>query len=433
MVFCGGAIALYWPAVSVGFLSDDYVLVTHASTWTIGPVTPSLFRPLPLLLWALLLHAGGEAATLHLLNVLLHGTHAYLTTRVVSGWVDDRRWSFVAGLLMLTAPLAPEAVVWLSGVFDLMAAALILTCILIARRYADHPALSTRIQFVAVGLAAVASKETAAIAGGLVLLDAWVRKAGSRQLFIDTGVLISIVGIFSLVRLASAFGVAKPPVGKYEMQRAIFGSFGGLAVPWHIDVIRDHPWLPIVGVLIVVLLLTAFLVEPGRKERTRLAVAGGLWVLISIVPIFPILFIATDLQQSRYLYLPVVGWAALIVVLASEQRSSYLKPLAVSAVGGLIVISVYGTVLHLRPWNEAALLRDRVEVSARNSGMDGCPSIRLSNLPDSVRGAYVFRNGGSEAFARDLRLNATLGNDVGGQCTFRWSETRLSFVRSGTE
>jgi hypothetical protein len=56
----------------------------------------------------------------------------------------------------------------------------------------------------------------------------------------------------------------------------------------------------------------------------------------------------------------------------------------------------------------------------------------LSNLPDSVRGAYVFRNGASEAFARDLRLNAVPGN-AGGPCSFRWSGTRLSFVPSGTD
>lgn len=82
LVFCGLAVALYWPALSVGFLSDDFVLVTYAARWSIGPVTPSLFRPLPLLLWALLLHAGAGAPTLHVLNVVLHGTNAYLTSLV---------------------------------------------------------------------------------------------------------------------------------------------------------------------------------------------------------------------------------------------------------------------------------------------------------------------------------------------------------------
>jgi hypothetical protein len=38
-VFSGLAIVLYWPALSVGFLSDDFVLLARASSWSVGPVT----------------------------------------------------------------------------------------------------------------------------------------------------------------------------------------------------------------------------------------------------------------------------------------------------------------------------------------------------------------------------------------------------------
>jgi hypothetical protein len=433
LAFCGLAIALYWRALSVGFLSDDFVLVAHASKWSIGPVTPSLFRPVPLLLWALLLHAGAGAATLHLVNILLHGTNAYLTTRVVGGWLADRTWSLLAGLLVLTVPLAPEAVVWCAGVFDLLATTLILTSILIARRYEGHPSMATRLLFVVIGVAALGSKETAAIGAGFVLVDAWARNAISRKLCVDTGILIAVAGIFSLARLTSAFGLATPPFGKYLVQRAIFGSFGGLAVPWHADVIRNAPWLPILAVVAVVYLLMVFFLDSGSRQRTKLAIGAAAWVLLPIVPIFPLFFVGPDLQASRFLYLPAVGWAALIVVVASEPSARrHLKPQSVAAVVGLIVMSAYGTWLHLRPWREAALMRDRVEASALDAGMTKCTNVTLSNLPDSVRGAYVFRNGGPEAFARDLHLNATLDHHPAGECSFRWSDARLSFVPSGS-
>ena len=429
LVFCGLAIALYWPALSVGFLSDDFVLVNHASSWRIGPVTPALFRPLPLLIWALVLHVGGGAKTLHLLNVVLHGTNAYLTARVVERWVQDSTWSLLAGLLMLTAPLAPEAVAWCSGVFDLSATALVLTCVLVARRYDDHPSVATRVQFIAIGVAALASKETAAIAVGLVLVDAWSRNALSRRLLVDAGILVGIAGAFSLARLTSAFGLARPPFSKFLLQRAVLGSFGGLAVPWHVDVITSVPWLPILGVFIVTYLSTVFLVGSGSKRRTKFAMAAAMWVLLPIIPIWPIFFVAPDLQASRFLYLPAVGWAALIVVVASKPSATYLKPLSTAAVGGLILIAAYGTTLHLRPWTDAARLRDQVEASALDAGMNRCPTITLGNLPDSVRGAYVFRNGGPEAFASDLHLKAVVDNHPGGPCSFRWSDTQLSFVR----
>ena len=370
---------------------------------------------------------------LHLLNVFLHATNAYLTVRLVAGWVQGRTWSVLAGLVMLTAPLAPEAVAWLSGVFDLLATTLVLTCILIARRYGNRTPMATRIQFLAAGLAAVASKETAAVAGGLVLLDAWARERRPRQLLVDTGILIATVGVFGLTRLGAAFGIAGPPDIQYVLQRALFGAFGGLAVPWHAEVIGRYPWLPIVGVVTLLYLMLAFFLErEGSRQRARLAIAAVLFALIPVVPVFPILFVAPDLQQSRYLYMSAVGWAALIAVIASRHRSDALHRVSLAAVSGLIAVDAYGTLVHLGPWSEAALLRDRVEASALGSGMDKCPTVILSNLPDSVRGAYVFRNGGPEAFARDLRLNAVLG-DATGQCTFRWSETRLSFVPSGND
>ena len=338
--FCALAIALYWSALSAGFLSNDSELVAVASGWDIGPATPAFFRPIPLFVWGVLLQLGAGATTLHLLNLLLHGTNAYLATRVIAGWVQDHRWSLLAGLLVLTAPLAPEAVVWLSGVFDLLATTFVLTCILIARRYDDHPSVTTRLLFVGVGIAAVASKETAAIAGGLVLLDAWVRNARSRPLLVDAGILIVTVGIFGLVRLGLAFGVANLPVSKYVLQLALFRSFGALAVPWHVDVIQRLPWLPILGVVTIVFLLTAFFLEPaGSKQRTNLAIAASAWVLLSIAPVFPILFIAPELQQSRHLYMASIGWAGLIAALASEQRRIPLQSLSLAAVGALVAIA----------------------------------------------------------------------------------------------
>jgi hypothetical protein len=367
---------------------------------------------------------------LHLLNVALHATNAYLTGRLMQGWLHDMKGSLLAGLIMLTAPLAPEAVVWCSGVFDIVATTLVLLCVLLARRYDSHVSAATRIQFLVLGLAAVASKETAAVAGGFVIVDAWARRARCRQLLIDTSVLIGVVAVFSIVRLASVFGVSKPPFSKYLLQRALFGSVGGLMVPWHIEVIQGMPWLPIVGVSIVMCLASAFLVRFGSTERTRLAVAAAAWILLPIIPIWPIMFVAPNLEQSRYLYLPAVGWAALIVVLASEAQT-YLKPFSMAAVLGLITIAAYGTILHLRPWKDAARLRDQVEASAFTVRVNTCRTMIVRNLPDSVKGAYVFRNGVHEAFERDLLIDASVAPDRNDPCVFQWNDDRGQFVRQG--
>jgi hypothetical protein len=202
-------------------------------------------------------------------------------------------------------------------------------------------------------------------------------------------------------------------------------------VPWHADLIERLPLLPILGASTVVYLLTTFfLASDASTQRTKLTIAASAWVLVTIIPVFPILFIAPDLQQSRYLYASSVGWAALIVVLASEPATPFLKGLSLAAVIGLMSIASYGTVFHLGPWRSAALVRDRVEASAIEVGMARCSMVTLSNVPDSVRGAYVFRNGVVEAFARELRVSAALDNRASGECAFRWNEARLSFVPS---
>jgi hypothetical protein len=78
-------------------------------------------------------------------------------------------------------------------------------------------------------------------------------------------------------------------------------------------------------------------------------------------------------------------------------------------------------------------LRDQVEASVRSAGLDSCLTVVVTNLPDSVDGACVFRNGAAEAFARDPRLHATVAESGAGPCSFRWNEARLSFVRSAGE
>src|SRR4029453_1513599 len=108
LFFVGVSFALYWPTIGIGLLSDDWVLWDRAAHWSIGPVTTELVRPLPLLIWAVLINVGASPVTLHVLNIVLHGTNAWLTTRLCEGWTGAGRWSMLAGALMIALPLATE-------------------------------------------------------------------------------------------------------------------------------------------------------------------------------------------------------------------------------------------------------------------------------------------------------------------------------------
>jgi hypothetical protein len=87
----------------------------------------------------------------------------------------------------------------------------------------------------------------------------------------------------------------------------------------------------------------------------------------------------------------------------------------------LICADAVAVRLHLGPWRAAAETRDRVERAAlANRDLMACRSVHLTDLPDTEAGAFVFRNGATEAFARDLQIEASV-DDEGGPCSFRWT------------
>ena len=82
--FVVAAGVLYFPTLSVGFLSDDYVLARLAAQNEFLGGSWEFFRPLPVLCFKL---AGAHPVMLHLAIIMLHGTNAALT----SGLDDDER------------------------------------------------------------------------------------------------------------------------------------------------------------------------------------------------------------------------------------------------------------------------------------------------------------------------------------------------------
>jgi hypothetical protein len=146
-------------------------------------------------------------------------------------------------------------------------------------------------------------------------------------------------------------------------------------------------------------------------------------ILMSIATMLPFFFVSPDLRGSRYLYLGSAGWAIVLCAVGATvaAQSSALARVAAGALIVMISVDVVAVRLHLRPWRAAASSRDRVERAAlATQDLMACRSVHLSDLPDTADGAYVFRNGAAEAFARDLRIEASIDDTVG-PCSFRWT------------
>ena len=420
------SLALYWPALAIGFLSDDFGLLARASRWEIGEVTPILFRPLPLAVWALLGALHAPPAAWHALNIVLHGVNAYLTMKLAEGWMPGR-WPVLAGFLMLAAPLAVEAVAWASGIFDVSATLLVLLAVTFARAYDRVPTRAAQAAFLLTAILAMAAKETAVVAGALVLIDVWVRRAIRPALLRDLAVVAGLAAVFASVRLLGAFGTMAPSFSRYIAQRVVFESYGSLAVPWHERWLAAAPWAAIVSALVVITLLVFFFITRGN-ERPRFAVGAAGWVLVSVLPVAPMLFVAPDLQGARYLYMAAPAWAALIAGLAAGLPAR-LRVIGAAAGVVLVTGSAVGVRAHLGPWVAAASERDRIlDAASVQDGMRQCGIVSLTGLPDHVEGAYVFRNGTAETFAP---LSLVVRPDAAPGCSFVWNaeERRFEHVR----
>jgi hypothetical protein len=421
------ALVLYWPALFLGFLSDDFVLVQHAADWNVGQVAPQLFRPLPILVWGLVLHLGGGAKAMHLLNILLHATNAYLASMIVAGWGLGRRWGGLAGLLVLAAPLGPEAVAWCSGTFDLFAAASLIGAVLVARR--DVAPLWSHIVFVVLAIAAVLSKETAVVLPLLLVLDAWIRTTISKPLFLNFTIASLLVAGFAVVRVQSAGHIG--PLSRYRLQRLVFDSFGGLVAPWHAQLMASEPFLRPAMAILVIALLTGFFLLRGSRWCSKVALGAAMWVFISVLPLIAIFYVGAQLEGSRYLYLASTGWAALLVVGTSElsQRRPGAGAVAAAAISILLLADVVGVRVHLAKWTHAATIRDVViRAASADQRLHSCEVVYLQNLPESADGAYLFANGAREAFA-DVSINAFVQNEAG-PCSFQWDADMRRFVPS---
>jgi hypothetical protein len=217
----------------------------------------------------------------------------------------------------------------------------------------------------------------------------------------------------ALVTVPDSF--AQEPT-RYLVKELIARPVGSLTLPWTTAVFRSWPVIPFLWAVTCVAGATTYAwradgaVPPGTIVRCIIA------VLVAVLPVYSILFITPDLANGRYLYLSTAFWVIGLVGLVSRPEG--LTRAGLLAGCAVLVVAVVGVQMHLTQWREAARIRERVLVAAEDVLKTApCTPVALAGAPDSVRGAYLFRNGLAEAIA--FRTGA-VPTDTAGGCTFVW-------------
>ena len=412
-LFLLAAIALYLPSVSVGQFSDDYILLSAGTNWNVFAAWEHV-RPLPLLVWAGLSSLGLAAPwLLHLVNILLHGTNSFLCYRLSRELGANQMVALASSAVFLSFPGSVETVTWISGLQDVMMTTFVLASIIAALRQSEVRAFA----FVVLG---TLSKETAVCAPVLLVLIGFLRPISKRMIL----AMFAWCVVFALGRLylQPAQGFLEPP-SRYFLKELVVAVYGTLAVPWTEAQIASVPLAPILGLVAVAFLLGLALFSSERTQHSRVLLVSCAWVFLAAAPVYRYLYIAPDLQGSRYLYLPAVGWGLLLawVGCRSEMR------LGRAALGVLVMLGIGGTLLQQQRWREAASYRDDVLARALYDARRlDCTSPHFVNGPDNLNGVYVFRNGLNEAYAAANRASGTASAT---SCQMRWENEEFVRVR----
>ena len=423
--FIAAAAILYGNTVMLGLFSDDFGFARDALAGEWFP-QPELVRPLPLVLWRVLLSATSGPAALHVLNIGLHGLNAGLVCLLAVRLGLPLAGAVAAGLLFVVFPSSVETVAWPAGVHDLLVTACALAFLLLAGR----PATMTRtVAATMVLIVGLLSKESA-LTIPLLAIVIWLNVGRPRR---TPGWPVLVAGLtvcllYAVVRMALvpvSDAYALGPT-RYLVKEVIARPVATFTLPWASAILTSWPILPFLCATACVAVVAAYARSRSKAVAPMTIVRCLVAVFVAVGPAYWLLFVTPDLENTRYLYLSTAFWAIAVAGMASAPGGLTRVPLVMLA--GVLIAGVFGVQMHLTSWKEAARLRERVLAAAEDVLESApCPTVSFVGAPDSVRGAYVFRNGLSAAIA--LRTGASPAHGTG-DCEFVWDGS--GFQRTAT-
>lgn len=327
------AMWLHRGARNVFFTTDDLILFERVQG--IVPYPATLWRVIPGRLWfeALLPAFGTAPAGWHATNLVLHG----VVTALVAVWARRLGAShvvaFAAAALFGVTARARTAVWPVTGVGEMLAAALVLVALLALERDTKR---GGTVAAIAQGVA-MFCKETLALAP----LVAWLAPAEGRPRKLPLLPLALGLAMWAYIALsrsstgslggeAYALGFG-PHVITHLLTYAVWSLdllhlFGAVAEP------LPAPWAIFAVLALAVLALAAW------KSGVRAARAGLWFWLLALLPVLPL----KNAVYEHYLYAPRLGFAiALVALIEWLVRGAALAPSALrarAATGVLLVL-----------------------------------------------------------------------------------------------
>jgi Flp pilus assembly protein TadD len=330
---CLAAGAAYLNALPNGFVWDDENLIVGnplIKSWSFlprllaSPLQPdtAYYRPVQALTFLIEYRSFGLwPAGFHLTSMVLHGLVGLLLYRFASRLLADPGAGFCAALLFVVHPLHTEAVTYLSGRSDPLAAMFLLAALLWS--LPPRRSLSSLLAF----LLAVLSRESVmalvplivlvdvswAVLHGEALRGGWGRRVTTRYLpYVGVVVLCLIGRHAALGRQTVPYETAAFPLGTrlLTMSTVVVDYLALVVFPAALHMERSvpprsSPFDPAVLGAIALLGLVTVVVVRLRHRAWPLAF-GWAWFILALLPVANLVPLSTFMAE-HWLYVPSMG------------------------------------------------------------------------------------------------------------------------------
>lgn len=397
----------YARAIPLGFFSDDFWLLLFAKYspfdlhwFRIDPVgwTP-FYRPVALTIWKLLQGlSGSSAAGFRIAALALHVANSLLVASIALRRAPARPLvAIAAGALFAVLPTAAEALVWPSALNELAATCLFLVAMLCATRSCLGGSATWYVASLLAFQLSLWSKETAVVFPAVLALMMWRLPGCPRWsrvvlLMVPYAVLIGVNLLQRYLAWHSLAGVMPhfTPRDVFSLARRPIRALVFLSVPMQDTLYGRAQYWP--ALVTVVLMVIAGL----RSSHHRAVVVFGLaWFLLTVTPSVPFLdplLLEHLSQNSRYLYLPGVGFSIALAALVDGAFARAGLAWAAAGTGALItwfLVLIQGQVGVWRVADRAvASLPARIHQVLPNPRPFTC--LQIVNPAKHYNGAFVY-------------------------------------------
>lgn len=299
----------------------------------------------------------------HLTNILLHILAAILLYRLISLISSDRFISFVTAALFVVHPVHTEAVSYISGRADPLAAVFALLCFILYVKYLHKKNVTLFVLVILSYAASLLSRENMLVLPALLLLYNYSFKKKIDWKMMWTLIATASSYIALRLTLLKEFLPNFNAVQKTTVAQRLPGLFAAVAkyvklIAWPQDLHMEYgdkvfgfSYLPaIVGAVLVGLII--YCAFRARKSGSQLTTFALLWFLIALIPVSNIYPIGAYMAE-HWLYFPSIGLFLITAVfLRSIAAGRFMKVIAALIVILLIARYSYLTILQNLHWQD---------------------------------------------------------------------------------